>query len=121
FRYTFYALPSGVARVLPDVLRNGVHGQGSAVDFASQDDIFDDRFSFRAHQFEVRVNSTLPLSFAFAVNGIVESKTYTYQATDLDGVTVLANRRIDRRFDLALTLTRRWRLSETSSLRPLVE
>ena len=120
-QYTYFAKPNGLARVLPDVLRNGVHGQGTAVDFASQDDIVDDRFSYRAHHFALSVNSKLPLSLALSFNGSYDSKFYTYAAKDLDEVTVLANQRRDRRIDLIVSMSRRWHITESSSLKPQIE
>ncbi len=102
--YTRVGTPSAAARAIPQQLRNVLEVKG--LTSTSQNEIYDDRFSYSANAIELRAEHPLPYSLTINAGAGFQTKTYTLPAMDLSDTVQLADRRLDDRTEISVEISR---------------
>lgn len=116
-----FTTPSSAARILPQQLDGSVGQEGMLGLFASQNEIFDDRYGYSGNEFLLDAQVTLPFALTLGGSADYLEKTYTIPAKDLADSVILADARHDFRFDVAISVSRPIPLGQDRSLTPKAE
>jgi len=115
-----FADPSSQARIIPERIQSVVESRNGSLQDLTNEDIFDDRFSYTGNETALQIKQMLPFTLLFSLEGHVQGKTFTSPATSLAGDTLDAHR-VDRRYEIVLNLSRPFMIAEGKTVSPQLE
>lgn len=116
FRYTHYYDPTAESRNIPDLRKSALRNIGAMTQASgSENELYDDPYSYRGDLFYSGVDQTLPLELSASGSVQLEKKYYTYPAVDLEDSPLGVNRS-DTRTVLGIMLSRMFAITEESAI-----
>ncbi len=120
-QFTRYANPSTTARTLRGQVGNTGEDDFFAGNAVARGEVFDDHYAFSANEIFLQIDQTFPFALTLTLRGQYASKKYSTPAFDLSDTLLIADHRLDDRWEGAAVLSRPFALGAARTLEARAE